>query len=440
MVIVDTGSADATKQVAARFEARVFDFPWVDSFAAARNESVRHATGDWIFWLDADDRLDEHGRARLQALFAGLRDENAAYVMKCRCLPDPEHGAVTEVDHVRLFRNHPEVRWSYRVHEQVLPALRRLKADVRWSDVVIHHTGYQDAAVRARKLERDLRLLTLENEERPDDPFTLFNLGSVYHEKDQSALALPLLRRSLELSHPDDSIVRKLYALIAQCHRLLGQYREALAACQAGRNHYPDDTELLFQESLVRRALGDPTGSESCLVRLLSSHERDHFASLDVGLRGYKARHNLAVLYHEQGRLPEAEAQWRAALAEQPDYVPAWLGVGEVCLEQGRWDELEAVAAELERRPDGAAEAAVLRARLNLARREFAAARRLLEGVIRQKPESLRPRVVFSHVLLQEGRDWEAAEQTLREILALDPQHAEARQNLAVLLRQQGRV
>ena len=48
-VVVDTGSTDATKQVAASLGARVFDFPWCDSFAAARNESIRHAQGDWIF-------------------------------------------------------------------------------------------------------------------------------------------------------------------------------------------------------------------------------------------------------------------------------------------------------------------------------------------------------------------------------------------------------
>jgi cytochrome c-type biogenesis protein CcmH/NrfG len=47
--------------------------------------------------------------------------------------------------------------------------------------------------------------------------------------------------------------------------------------------------------------------------------------------------------------------------------------------------------------------------------------------------------VILSHVLLQEGRDWAAAEGALRQVLALDPSHAEARQNLALLLRQQGR-
>src|SRR5262245_17508760 len=159
IVLVDTGSTDRTREIALACGARVFDFPWVDSFAAARNESLRHATGDWAFWLDADDRLDEPNRAKLGDLFAGLRDENAAFVLKCLCLPEGGVGSGMVVDHVRLFRNRPDVRWKYRVHEQILPAVRATGGTVRWSDVVIHHTGYQDPALRGRKLERDLRLL-----------------------------------------------------------------------------------------------------------------------------------------------------------------------------------------------------------------------------------------------------------------------------------------
>jgi GT2 family glycosyltransferase len=168
IVVVDTGSTDCTRDIAARFGARVFDFPWCDSFAAARNESLRHAAGDWVFWLDADDRLDEDNRAKLRDLFAGLDGENVAYAMKCLCLPDRVSGAATVVDHVRLFRNRPDVRWEYRVHEQILPAVRGSGGEVRWSDVVVQHAGYQDPALRRRKLDRDLRLLHLEDAEHPD--------------------------------------------------------------------------------------------------------------------------------------------------------------------------------------------------------------------------------------------------------------------------------
>ncbi len=375
VVVVDTGSTDATREIATRFGARVAEFPWVDSFAAARNESLRHATGDWIFWLDADDRLDEANRTQLRQLFANLPNANVAYVMKCLCLPDPQTSTATVVDHVRLFRNHPAIRWQYRVHEQILPAIRRQGGEVRWTDVVIQHTGYQDPALRRRKLERDLRLLQLEDAEHPDDPFTLFNLAQVYQELGQVAEAVPRLRRSLERSEPGDSIVRKLYALLAQAHRQLHQPREAVAACRAGRVYYPDDIELLFQEGLGRRELRDFAGAEQCLWQLLQAQPGEHFASVDTGLRGYKARHNLAVLYHEQGRTTEAEAQWQAALAERPDFGAAWLGLGELYLGQQRWGELEQAARQPEESSRQGMEAAVLRARGQLARQEFGAAR-----------------------------------------------------------------
>jgi GT2 family glycosyltransferase len=67
IIVVDTGSEDGTREVARQFGARVFDFPWVDSFGTARNESLRHATGKWIMWLDADDRLDTENRERVRS-------------------------------------------------------------------------------------------------------------------------------------------------------------------------------------------------------------------------------------------------------------------------------------------------------------------------------------------------------------------------------------
>lgn len=437
MILVDTGSTDGTKEIAARLGARVFDFPWQDSFSAARNESLRHASGDWIFWLDADDRLDDTNREKLRALLRGLRNENAAYSMKCLCLPDSAAGAATVVDHVRLFRNLPEIRWEYRVHEQILPAIRRAGGEVREADVTVQHTGYQDTAWRQAKDLRNLRLLELDHADDPDSPFTLFNLGWTYEEMKRPAEALPLLRRSLELSAPSDSIVRKLYSLIMECHRQLGEPQEALAACLQGRRYYPDDAQLLFQEALLRREQGDRAGAEQCLLRLINGEEAPHFASVVEGLRGHKARHNLAVIYQEQGRFREAEAQWLATVREQPNFTLAWLGLGELYLSLNRYSEAEQALSRLdELQATDFVGAVVLRARLHLARREFAPARRVLEERI--GPDSSDPLlwVVLSHVLLQDGTDLDAAERALRRIIELDENNVEARRNLTTLLQQ----
>jgi GT2 family glycosyltransferase/tetratricopeptide (TPR) repeat protein len=440
VVVVDTGSTDRTKAIAREHGARVFDFPWVDSFAAARNEGLRHARGRYIFWLDADDRLDAANRQKLAALLGTLDGANVAYVMKCLCLPDPESRTATAVDHVRLFRAHPQLRWLYRVHEQILGGLRQLGTEIRPADVVIQHTGYLDPALRRRKRERDLRLLELERKEQPDDPFILFNLGSIYQEMGRPAEALACLEESLRRSDRRDSIVRKLYALIAQCQRHVGRPGEALTTCTSGRLYYPEDVEILFQEGLARQAVGDEAGEEACWKQALGSRDRPLFGSMDTGLRGYKARHNLAVLYTKQNRLREAEEQWRQAFAERPDFFPAALGLADLFQRQGRFADLERLAAEVEARPGGEAPAALLRAHGLLGCRQYAGARQVLDAALLRHPDDLPLWVVLSHALLQEGRDPIGAEAALRRILELAPDHAEARHNLAVLQGQRRRL
>jgi tetratricopeptide (TPR) repeat protein len=364
-VVVDTGSTDRTKEIAHRFGARVFDFPWVDSFSAARNEALRHAVGSWAFWMDADDRLDEENRRKLRALLGGLGNENAAYVMKCLCVAGPDGEGETDVGHVRLFRLRPDVRWDYRVHEQILPAVKGSGAEVRWSDVVIRHVGYTDTPLRNRKLDRDLRLLELEFAERPDSPFTLFNLGSNYRAHNRPAEALEALQKSLSLSHPQDSIVRKLYALIAQCYRQVDRAKDALASVLAGREHYPDDPELLLLEGQLRYEARDLHAAVAVLLRLIGGSEGAHFASVVPGLRGFRARHLLGVVYRDLGKAAEAESVLRLAVNEAPGFLPAGTALAELLASQGRREEADDVLRHIEKQPNGAAAAAVLRSRFN---------------------------------------------------------------------------
>ena len=221
------------------------------------------------------------------------------------------------------------------MHEQILPAIRRTGGIVQWSDVAIQHVGYQDTALRHRKLERDLRLLRMNADEQPDEPFILFNLGSVYLELNRVAEAIPCLERSIVRSHANDSIVRKLYALLIQAFRQLGQLREAWNYAQIGLEYYPQDAELLFLAGILQREQGDDASAEQTWLRLLSTQEATHFASVDSGLRGYKTRHNLAVLYLNQSRLAEAELQWRLALEEAPQFQPALQGLAELFRARG---------------------------------------------------------------------------------------------------------
>jgi tetratricopeptide (TPR) repeat protein len=324
MIVVDTGSTDCTPEVARQGGARVIDFAWVDDFSAARNDSIRHATGDWIFWLDADERIDAANREKLGAVITGLKDEKAAYLMQQLSTTDDPQGSRVAVDQVRLFRRDPAVRWEYRVHEQILLAIRRAGHELRRTNVVISHGGYEAPGSSERKLERNLALLLRQDADRPDDPITLYHLGQVYQRLGRAAEAIPMLRRSLEMVPPDYSIRPRLFAAIARAHGSLGQVSEALATCRAGRDDYPDLEELLFLEAALLRGQGDAAGAEERLLRLLQTPQGRQLAAGDAGRRGYKARHLLAEVYLSQGRPADAEAQWRLVVAEEPRFAPAW--------------------------------------------------------------------------------------------------------------------
>src|SRR6185312_16060355 len=112
--------------------------------------------------------------------------------------------------------------------------------------------------------------------------------------------------------------------------------------------HYSDDPELLpIESSIIKDVMKDSAGAEALLLRLIRGRETEHFGSVDTGLRGYKARHNLACVYYESGRFIEAESQWRTALVDEPAFLPAHLGLAELYMRTRNWPGLERAVADL---------------------------------------------------------------------------------------------
>ena len=82
------------------------------------------------------------------------------------------------------------------MHEQILPALRRVNVPVRGTEVTGRYTGYTDPALREQKPQRDCKILEAEPAERPGDPFVLFNLGAIAVERQDWSTTLGQLQRS----------------------------------------------------------------------------------------------------------------------------------------------------------------------------------------------------------------------------------------------------
>ncbi|WP_227255103.1 glycosyltransferase [Frigoriglobus tundricola] len=444
LVVVDTGSTDDTPRLAAALGARVFHFPWVDDFSAARNESVRHARGEWVFWMDSDDVIDAANGRALRTLADGPHPDTVfGYVVRVHCTgPDPAlTDDVTVVDHVKLFRNRPDLRFEHRIHEQIIPAIRRAGGGVAWTDLFVVHAGYDHSPEgQARKKERDLRILHRELAEKPGHPFTLFNLGMTYADVGEPGRAAGYLEESLRASVLGDSQRRKAYALLAFCRAALGDAAGALRTCDAGLAECPEDVELRFRAGVYLHATGRLREAVAAYERVLAGGGPRYFTSLDRGVAGFKARANLAAVHADLGEWDPAERLLRAVTAEEPNYRPGWQGLGDLLLRRGRLDAAGAVAAELVGRPRLAAEGHLLAGRVAVARGRADDAGRAWEAALALGPTEPDVLERLARLAFEAGRDG-PAERALRALAAAAPTDGAVHHNLGtVFLHARGRA
>lgn len=329
MILVDTGSTDRTKEIALECGARVFTFPWVDSFAEARNQSLAQARGEWIFWMDADDVISEECGRQLRELIEKHPDKDAAYQVQVKIPPGEGEWSETVVDHVKLFPNAPDIRFEFRIHEQVLPSLRRKGIQVLPSDLYVVHQHYdRSTGGQQKKRLRDFGLLERDLKEHPDHPFILFNLGMthLFATKEFEAAA-QYLARCLSRSHPQDSIVCKAYALLTTCRVCQRRWREARAACEAGLEHYPNDTELLYRAGQIYHELGELEKGRMALEKLVAGGDTPGSATMIrngvTGFSTFLGMFELAQVCLSMRWQERAESLLRRIIRDYPEYRPA---------------------------------------------------------------------------------------------------------------------
>jgi glycosyltransferase involved in cell wall biosynthesis len=322
MIVVDTGSTDRTKEIAWEFGARVVDFAWIDDFAAARNVALDHATGDYAIWLDADDVIEPSHRKNLEMLLEQLRPGSLdTYTLRCVC--DTSEGGHLVVDQPRIFPLRQDIRWLYRVHEQLIPALSKAGCQMHWTEIVVRHSGYADPVIHEQKRQRNLALLNKELAERPNDPFIYYYLGTLAFERKLWQEELGYYILSLAKWGTSQSIACKLYAMIAWTNQILLRYDESLRVCNEGLHHFPVDAELWFRKAVSLRYLRKPAEAEACWKRVLELGRPQNFYNVDQGIYGHLTHHNLAIIAEERGDQAAALLHWRAILAECPGHPEA---------------------------------------------------------------------------------------------------------------------
>ncbi|MBI6546175.1 MAG: glycosyltransferase, partial [Cyanobacteria bacterium NC_groundwater_1444_Ag_S-0.65um_54_12] len=251
IVIVDTGSTDATLEIAKKYGAKIGYFPWNGDFAAARNASIDLAQGDWILILDADETITPHSVKELRAL--SLNKNYIGYACIIENLVGEKEGDGRQLAMIlRFFQRRPDMHYEGIIHEQIVPAAQRTGLPNGTSQIRIVHRGYINKCVNERnKNQRNLDILLRQEQAEPDNPYCQFNLGQTYKLLKEHQKAEQHYRESLEIlkarNAPNDiPYYANLFFSFSDLLGVKGCYDEALAVAEDGIERFPQYADLRF--------------------------------------------------------------------------------------------------------------------------------------------------------------------------------------------------
>ena len=135
IIIVDTGSTDRTKEIAAQYTDKIYDFAWCDDFAAARNYAFSLATKEYIYAPDADEYLDEINQRRFLILKEAMLPD--IEIVQMQYVTPPDYNTVQNCKRElrpKLFKRLRTFTWVDPVHETI-----RTEPVIYDSDIQILH-------------------------------------------------------------------------------------------------------------------------------------------------------------------------------------------------------------------------------------------------------------------------------------------------------------
>ena len=328
-IVVDTGSTDRTMEIARQMGAIVYEFPWLDDFSAAKNFAISKARYEWVAFLDADEYLAPGDGGKVRDYIETLQNTEAESLLTSCVNLDDEGNVMNVGTQTRIFKRH--LRYEGRIHEHLTSTRNRLLqiADVT-EDVTIYHTGY-GAREESGKSGRNLKLILLELEERPDSYEMWGYLGQEYMARADWSAAGTALRKAVSLIPEKGKGVYDI-TLSVTCLRLLdtlihqgAKEADLMEVYRRAIEWWPEEAD--YDYLLARRfcILGDWEKGERHLRRGLEILETYGTACKSMVLSGEirRAYELLAVCCHNNGNPAEAVRYTTLLLREDPYLMSA---------------------------------------------------------------------------------------------------------------------
>jgi tetratricopeptide (TPR) repeat protein len=319
VVLVDTGSVDATVEIAHRFGAVVLHRPWDGDFSAPRNLGLDHVQGTWVLYIDADEYLEATSRSHVEQQLADPTT-HVSYRIRHRYKP-----GFTPYFEYRIWRNRPDIRFRGVIHETVVPDILRVAEReglrIGEAELLLEHDGYEGD--QRRKHERNLPLLLEQVTRDPKRTYLWDHIGRIHEAQGAFDEARQVWQTGIELvrvngvREPADCLVYfDLICLNAN------QGRPDKALVDEATTLFPLDVLVLWAAALdavARQANQETVDRISEMLAVSPELTAWRSITMDERIPLEWARHARGMAYFALGHFADAAADFDAAHQHNPE-------------------------------------------------------------------------------------------------------------------------
>lgn len=323
IIVVDTGSTDATREIASYYASTVYDFVWCNDFAAAKNFAISKASNEYVMVIDSDEYLESIDIERLQQMIE-KNSEKVGRIQR-RNIFTRSNRQQENMEWINRIFSKNKFHYEGRIHEQ-MTSLDGEEYETYQAPVVILHSGY-DLTEEERKIkaERNSTLLLQELEQLKQEadknarsaeqiPYIIYQLGKSYYLAGDYAKACEYFSEGLsfdlepKLEYVIDMVETYGYALINS-----GQAETALFF----ENIYEEFGDCADFKFLMGLIYMNNEMFDEAVTEFLKATE--YKSCRNVGANSYLAFYNAGVIFECCGMLEEAKEFY----SKSGDYGPA---------------------------------------------------------------------------------------------------------------------
>ena len=323
IVVVDTGSVDATRELASQYASKVYDFEWCNDFAAAKNFAISKASNEFVMVIDSDEYLESIDLARLQRLIE-KNPEKVGRIQR-RNIFTRSNRQQENVEWINRIFSKEKFHYEGRIHEQVT-AFEGEPYETYQAPVVILHSGYDlTGEERKAKAERNSTLLLQELEQLKCEadtnprsaeqiPYIIYQLGKSYYMAGDYAKACEYFSEGLsfdlepKLEYVIDMVETYGYALINSDQAETALFFENIY------EEFGDCADFKFLMGLIY--MNNEMFDEAVAEFLKATEYKE---CRNTGANSYLAFYNAGVIFECCGMIDEAKAFYK----KSGDYAPA---------------------------------------------------------------------------------------------------------------------